>query len=130
MYKATSRFMVKTGLGVLSSRYGESKRKPRLVEFAVVSFRVRKDNCGRERVFRYISTFFEKGMMGAEACFMKTVADFKVLVHRGEVIREEGDRVLMSTWAQTRKGVNIDADPLLASGYGRRWAQGPSRYFE
>jgi len=124
--------MAKTGAGVHSSRYDGRVivGKPVPTGHAVVFFRVRKDNCGRERVFRFLKTFSEKDGKAAEACYRATVAGFKVLLRRDEVVREEGEFVLMSTWARTRAGVNIGANPLLAADYGDRELGVRARYFE
>ena len=119
MYRTIQRFMVRNPeVGVPTSRYGERSEMPTLPKAmsAVVFFRVRKDNQRRERVFRFVKSFADQA--SAASFFRSVSAEYKALLHREEMVRDEGEIALLETWRSMRRGLNEGVDPLLGSGYG------------
>ena len=117
MYKRLSGFMKATGEGVPASRY-EVPAAPR-ASWAVLYFRIRKDNRKVERVFRFIRSFDK--LKAAEICFEQTKAPLKLLlVGDGSYLRQEGDMGFLKAWEETREGLNKGKHPLFGKGYGFR----------
>ncbi len=87
--------------------------------WAIVAFRVGRDNMGRERVYRRIWTFRDKNKAAQAYSAPALLGTYGhvVLCEGSCVLADGGDRVLVARWTATRKGVNAGCDPYTAAGH-------------
>ena len=102
--------------------------------WAIVAFRVGKDNVGRERVYRRIWSFRDKNK--AASAFYRPARgvdlgryDHAALLEHGRPIAECGDPSMVARWCATRRGANKAANPYSASTYMHRECRGPGETY-
>ncbi len=109
MYKLASEFIQESG--IWSAGWGWRKEPA-----AVISFQVRKDNQGRERVFRCVKKFTRR--VPAKIFFDRSRTPCKILMYRNTVLEVIGDENLLQLWIETQEGINKNDDPFLGVDYG------------
>lgn len=108
-----------------------SDRGQRNARYAVIRWRLARDNQGRERPTRDVRTFPSQtgALLQRDAWEDALQTIFIAVIDRtGAKVYAEGEPSIVDSWRDERRGVNRGADPFTASAYmtrerrdGRAW---------
>lgn len=99
-----------------------SDRGQRRAHYAVIRWRLARDNQRRERPVRDVRTFPVRARADAayRAWLDAQPTLYVVLCDDSGVLVAEGEPSIVEWWVAERRGVNAAADPYSAAGYMRR----------